>query len=65
MEFAGTDAGFVYFFAGLVAVDGEEFESAFFAEVDGFLQEFAFSGGPEDESMTFFLNSFEGCYGEG
>ena len=65
VEFAGTDAGLVHFFAGVVAVDGEEFESAFFAEVDGFLQERAFTGGPEDESVTFFLNFLERCYGEG
>ena len=65
VELAGTDAGFIDFFAGVVAVDGEEFESTFFAEVDGFLQELAFAGGPEDEPVSFFLKSFEGCYGEG
>ena len=65
VELAGTDAGFVDFLAWVVAVDGEEFESTFFAEVDRFLEELAFTGSPEDESVPFLLKSFEGCYGEG
>ena len=65
MELAGTDAGFVNFLAGVVAVDGEEFESAFFAEVDGFLQELAFAGSPEDEPVAVFLKFSECCCGEG
>lgn len=55
VEFARTNAGFVDFLAGVVRIDGEEFESAFFAEVYGFLQEPAFTGSPEDESVSFFL----------
>ena len=46
VELAGTDACFVDFLARIVAVDGEEFESAIFAEVDGILQELAFTGSP-------------------
>ena len=46
VELAGTDAGLVDFFSWIVAVDGEEFKATFFAEIDGFLQEFAFAGGP-------------------
>ena len=55
VELAGTDAGFVDFFAGVVAVDGEEFNSAFAAEVYGFLEELAFAGSPEDEPVSVFL----------
>ncbi len=55
VELAGTDAGFVDFFARVVAVDGEEFNSAFAAEVYGFLEEFAFAGSPEDEPVSVFL----------
>ena len=65
VELAGADAVFVDFFAWVVAVDGEEFEAAFFAEVNGFLQELAFTGGPEDERVSFRLYLFEGCYGKG
>ena len=65
MEFAGTDASFVYFFAGVVAVDGEEFQAAFFAEVYGFLEVLAFTGGPEDESVSVFLKFSECGCGEG
>ena len=65
VELAGADAVFVDFFAWVVAVDGEEFEAAFFAEVYGFLQELAFTGGPEDERVSFRLYLLEGCYGEG
>ena len=46
VELAGTDAGFVDFFSRVVAVDGEEFKAAFFAEVNGFLQKLAFARGP-------------------
>lgn len=55
VELAGTDAGFVDFFARVVAVDGEEFNSAFAAEVYGFLEELAFAGSPEDEPVSVFL----------
>ena len=55
MELAGTDTGFVDFFARVVAVDGEEFNSAFAAEVYGFLEELAFAGSPEDEPVSVFL----------
>ena len=65
VELAGADAGFVDFFSRVVAVDGEEFKAAFFAEVNGFLQELAFAGGPEDEPVAFFLKFFKRCYGEG
>ena len=65
MELAGTDAVLVDFFAGVVAVDGEEFKAAFGAEINGFLQELAFAGGPEDEPVAFFLKFFKRCYGEG
>ena len=65
VELAGADAGFVDFFAGVVAVDGKEFESAFFAEVNSFLEEAAFTGCPQDECVSFRLYLFEGCYGEG
>ena len=65
MELAGTDAGFVDFFARVVAVDGEEFNSAFAAEVYGFLEEAAFAGSPEDEPVSVFLKFSECCCGEG
>ena len=65
VELAGADAVLVDFLAGVVAVDGEEFEAAFFTEVYGFLQEPAFTGGPEDERVSFRLYLLEGCYGEG
>ena len=65
VELAGADAGLVDFLAGVVAVDGEELQAALFAEVDGFLQEPAFTGGPEDEGVSFRLYLLEGCYGEG
>ena len=55
VELAGADAVLVYFFARVVAVDGEEFQAAFLAEVNGFLQEPAFTGGPEDEGVAFHL----------
>ena len=63
VKLAGADAGFVDFFARVVAVDGKEFEATLFTKIYGILQKLAFSGGPEDEPMTFFLNSFKGCYG--
>ena len=44
---------------------GEEFEAALFTEVYGFLQEPAFTGGPEDERVSFRLYLLEGCDGEG
>ena len=65
VELAGADAGLVDFLAGVVAVDGEELQAALFAEVDGLLQEPAFTGGPEDERVSFRLYLLEGCYGEG
>ena len=65
VELAGADAVLVDFLAGVVAVDGEEFQAAFFTEVYGFLQEPAFTGGPEDERVSFRLYLLEGCYGEG
>ena len=65
VELAGADAGLVDFLAGVVAVDGEELKAALFAEVDGLLQEPAFTGGPEDECVSFRLYLLEGCYGEG
>ena len=65
VELAGADAGFVHFLAGVVAVDCEEFESTGFAEVDGFLKELAFTCGPEDEPVAFFLEFSECGCGEG
>ena len=65
VELAGADAVLVDFFAWVVAVDGEEFQAALFTEVYGFLQEPAFTGGPEDERVSFRLYLLEGCYGEG
>ena len=55
MELARTDACSVDFLAGIVAVDCEEFEASLCAEVNGFLQEFAFTGGPEYQGMSFRL----------
>lgn len=55
VELAGTDAVLVDFLAGVVAVDGEEFEAALFAEVYGFLEESAFTGSPQDERVSFRL----------
>ena len=65
VELAGADAVLVDFLAGVVAVDGEEFKASLFTEVYGFLQEPAFTGGPEDERVSFRLYLLEGCYGEG
>ena len=59
VDLAGVDGGCIDFLAGVVGVDGEEFEAAFCAEVDGFLQELAFTGGPEDEPVAFGLDAFE------
>lgn len=65
VELAGADAVLVDFLAGIVAVDGEEFQATFLAEVNGFLQEPAFTGGPEDEGVAFHLQLFKGWDGEG
>lgn len=59
VELAGMDGRCVDFFAGVVGVDGEEFEASLGAEVYGFLQELAFTGGPEDETVAFGLDSSE------
>ena len=59
VELAGVDGRCVDFFAGIVGVDGEEFEPTLGAEVDRFLQEIAFTGGPEDEAVAFGLDAFE------
>lgn len=59
VELAGVDGRWVDFFAGIVGVDGEEFEPTLGAEVDRFLQEVAFTGGPEDEAVAFGLDAFE------
>ena len=59
VELAGVDGRCVDFFAGIVGVDGEEFEPTLGAEVDRFLQEIAFTGGPEDEPVAFGLYAFE------
>ena len=59
VELAGTDAGCINFLAGVVGVDGKEFEPTLGAEVDRFLQEVAFTGGPEDEAVAFGLDAFE------
>ena len=55
VELAGLDAGSVHLFAGIVAVDCEELDSALLAEVDGILQELAFAGCPENECVSFGL----------
>ena len=65
VELAGADAGFVDFFAGVITVDCEEFKASLCAEINGFLQEIAFAGGPEDEPVAFFLKFSKSCYGEG
>ena len=59
VELAGVDGRCVDFLAGIVGVDGEEFEPPLGAEVDRFLQEIAFTGGPEDEAVALGLDSFE------
>lgn len=59
VELAGVDGRCVDFFTGVVGVDGEEFEPTLGAEVDRFLQEVAFTGGPEDEAVAFGLDAFE------
>ena len=59
VELAGVDGRCVDFLAGVVGVDGEEFEPTLGAEVDCFLQEVAFTGGPEDEAVAFGLDAFE------
>ena len=64
VELAGVDGRCIDFFAGVVGVDGEEFEASLGAEVYGFLQEVAFTGGPEDETVAFSLDSLEGFDGE-
>ena len=55
VELAGTDACSIDFLSGIVAVDGEELDTALLAEVDGFLQELAFAGCPENECVSFGL----------
>ena len=65
VELAGTDAGFIDFFAGVVGVDGKEFEAALGTEFDSFIQQTAFAGCPQDECVSFRLYFLEGCYGEG
>ena len=64
VELAGMDGRCIDFFAGVVGVDGEEFEASLGAEVYGFLQEVAFTGGPEDETVAFGLDSLKGFDGE-
>lgn len=59
VELTGMNGCRIDFFTRVVGVDGEEFEAAFCAEVNGFLQEVAFTGGPEDEAVAFGLNAFE------
>lgn len=59
VELAGVDGRGIDFLAGIVGVDGEEFEPTLGAEVDRFLQEVAFTGGPEDEAVAFGLDAFE------
>lgn len=53
VELACTDCCIIHLFAGIVAVDGKEFESPPGAKVNGFLQKLAFAGGPEDEAVAF------------
>ena len=65
VELAGVDGCCIDLLAGVVGVDGEEFEAALCTEVDGLLQELAFTGGPEDELMAVGLYALERCYGEG
>lgn len=64
VELAGVDGRCIDFFAGVVGVDGKEFEASLGAEVYCFLQEVAFTGGPEDETVAFGLDSLEGFDGE-
>ena len=59
VELAGVDGRCVDFFAGVVGVDGKEFEATLGTEIYGFLQEFAFTGGPEDEAVAFGLYFLE------
>ena len=59
VELAGVDGRCVDFLAGIVGVDGEEFEPTLGAEVDRLLQELAFTGGPEDEAVAFGLDAVE------
>ena len=59
VELAGTDAGCINFLAGVIGIDGEEFEPPLGTEVNRLLQEVAFTGGPEDEAVAFGLNAFE------
>lgn len=59
VELAGMDGRCIDFFAGVVGVDGEEFEASLGTEIYGFLQEFAFTGGPEDETVAFGLYFLE------
>ena len=65
VELACSDAGGIYFLARIVAVDSEELDAALLAEVDGFLQELAFAGCPENECVSFGLSLFKGLGGEG
>ena len=55
VELAGTDAGSVHLFAGIVAVDCEELDTALLAEVEGILQELALTGCPEYDCVSFGL----------
>ena len=59
VELAGVDGRSIDFLAGIVGVDGEEFEPTLGAEVDRLLQELAFTGGPEDEPVAFGLYALE------
>ena len=65
VELAGADACLVHLFTRVVAVDCVELKAALCAEVNGLLEELAFTGGPQDQPVPFILKPFERCYGKG
>ena len=65
IDFAAVGRRVARGLAGVVAVDGIEFEAALAAVLDGFVEEFTFAHAPEDEQVAFGLQFFQRCDGEG
>ena len=65
VELAAVGCRFARVLAGVVAVDGVEFEAALAAVFDGFVEEVALAHAPQDEQVAFGLQFFQGCDGEG
>ena len=65
LQLAGEMGVVVGGLLGVVTVDGIELEAAFTAPVDGLIQQWSFSYGPEDQAMAILSEHLQGVDGEG